>query len=275
MSDSARGYEVVVTRGGAHAVLDRASGEVMHPVVGPMFEAQALYVGPSRLHERLSEYAPTPLVVFDVGLGAASNAISAWHVSEALGPEVRQLSLVSFDINVEALRLASTSEHAEAFGLAGAAQSAAQSLIAERQHRTARTSWRLELASVPECFLFEAEASVDIVYWDMFSRRTHPDLWTVGAFSSIRRLCRSGATLHTYSRATATRSALLLAGFAVGIGVTTGEGKPTTIAASDVDDLQQPLDQRWLERLTRSSAPFAPDAPSDALKRIRSMPQFA
>ncbi len=275
MNDSARGYEVVVTRGGAHAVLDRASGEVMHPVVGPMIEAQALYIGPSRLRERLNEYAATPLVVFDVGLGAASNAIAAWHVSEALGPEVRQLSIVSFDTNVEALRLASTPEHAKAFGLDGAAQAAAQSLIAERQHQTARTSWRLKLASVPACLALETEASVDIVFWDMFSRRTHPDLWTVGTFSSIRRLCRGGATLHTYSRATATRSALLLAGFAVGIGVTTGEGKPTTLAASDVADLRQPLDPRWLERLARSSAPFPPDAPSDAFDRIRSMPQFA
>ena len=106
-------------------------------------------------------------------------------------------------------------------------------------------------------------------YWDPFSPRANPELWTVAAFTALRRSCRDGATVHTYSGATATRTALLLAGFAVGFGDvlspgTAGHGggdAPTTTSRT-------PLDRRWLDRLSRSSAPFASDAPPDAFDRI-------
>jgi queuine tRNA-ribosyltransferase len=71
------------------------------------------------------------------------------------------------------------------------------------------------------------------------------------------------------------RSALLLAGFHVGIGEKIAEGKFGTYAALQRQALHQPLDLRWLARLARSSAPFPKDAPADALDRIRRMPQFS
>ena len=55
-------HEVVTTRSGARAMRDRATGQVMHPVVGPLAEAEALYVAPSRLAERLLAPSVAPLV---------------------------------------------------------------------------------------------------------------------------------------------------------------------------------------------------------------------
>ena len=85
--------EVVVTRGGARAMLDRRVGEVMHPVVGPAIEATRLYIGPSRLAARLAAGGGEPLVLFDVGLGAGSNAIAAWRLAEGLPDSARPLDL--------------------------------------------------------------------------------------------------------------------------------------------------------------------------------------
>jgi hypothetical protein len=81
--------------------------------------------------------------------------------------------------------------------------------------------------------------------------------------------------LHTYSGATAVRAALLLGGFAVGLGERISPGKRATCAATSPDLLHEPLDRRWFERLARSSAPFPADAPADALQRIAALPQFA
>ena len=80
--------------------------------------------------------------------------------------------------------------------------------------------------------------------------------------------------MHTYSGATAVRSALLLAGFEVGFGPRIGPGKRATQAAlgSAVDE---PLDGRWLERVRRSSAPLPVDAPAGALEQIAKARQFA
>lgn len=291
--------EVVVTRSGVIAMRDRASGEVMHPM-GPAVEAHAVYVSPSGLEARLSMRdaagapgAPgasrgpganepeSPLVLFDVGLGAGSNAIAAWQVSESLPPSARRLEIVSFEHDMSALWLALETSHAEAFGLASPTAHAAASAVArDGHHSTARTSWRLCFGDVLVALAREPDACADIVFWDMFSRGVNPELWTTSTFRALRRVCRAGATVHTYNAATSTRSGLLLADFAVGVGEPTGDRGETTVAAVDLSALARPLDARWLERLTRSSAPFPTDVTDDSDARaaahtqIRRHPQF-
>lgn len=254
---------------------DKLSGELMHPV-GPMLEAQRLYVEASRLGLRLQQ-SPASRVLWDVGLGAASNASRAWLCSEAIGAP-RPLRILSFDRSLAALELAVQPEHASAFGLEGGVGEAARALLAHGRHESAHCSWELRLGEL-DSTLREAAAApadhADIVFWDPFSPGANPDLWTCAAFTVARRGCRAGATLHTYSGATSVRAALLLAGFAVGIGELISPGKHATCAATSVEALREPLTRRWFERLARSSAPFPSDAPADALERIEALPQFA
>lgn len=282
-ADLANGCEVVTLANGVLAIRERASGEVMHPGSGPRVEAESIYVVPSRLDARLRE-GGAPLVLLDVGLGAATNAITAWQVSEAQSMAARRLEIVSFEHDLDALKLALRPENADAMGLTqdGAnAHAAATALLVDGRHDTPRTSWRLCLGDFPSSLAGVAAASADIVFWDLFSPRTAPALWTVGMFTALRRVCREGATVHTYSASTSTRSGLLLGGFAVGVGGPTGEHDETTIAATKVTDLGAPLGAGWLRRLSRSSNPLPSDVPSDpllhaaALARVRACPQFA
>jgi queuine tRNA-ribosyltransferase len=165
-------------------------------------------------------------------------------------------------------------EHAAAFGFEGEARTAGISLLEHGRHESPRCSWRLVAGDVLQGLPSEPEGSADIVFWDPFSPRANPALWTLAAFHALRRACRTGATVHTYSAATATRSALLLANFAVGFGVSVAEKAHTTVAAVDREDLALPLDARWLQRLQRSSAPWPADSPADALACIRRAAQF-
>jgi queuine tRNA-ribosyltransferase len=266
--------EVVVTRSGALAMHDRSVGEVMHPIVGPRIEAEQLYLAPSRLQARLQRAAESPFVLLDVGLGAGSNAIAAWKVSERLPASARRLEIVSFERDLEAITLASSEANAPAFGFEGEAGDAARALVARGRHETARTVWRLVSGELPATLAREPAASADMAFWDPYSPRANPTLWTMEAFVALRRLCRADATVYTYCAATAARSALLLGGFAVGFGEAMREGRQTTKAALHPRDLEQPLDYRWLQRLGRSSAPFPSDAPPDALARVAALPQF-
>lgn len=282
-----RSCEVVATRSGIPVMLHRRSGEVMHPGTGPAIEARELYVLPSRLEERLRRRGPDDaesdtLVLFDVGLGAASNAIAAWRVSESLPSTARRLEIVSFDHDLNALQLALEPAHAAAFGFSkrDGTHAAATTLLGAGRHETPRTTWRLAFGEFLDALAREPVPSADVIFWDMFTRRTNPHLWTVAAFRAVRNACRTGATLHTYTTATSARSGLLLASFAVGVGGRSGDREQTTIAATRVTDLAQPLDGRWLDRLARSSAAFPSDVPDDedsrvaALARVRAHPQF-
>ncbi|HUS63877.1 MAG TPA: MnmC family methyltransferase [Kofleriaceae bacterium] len=264
-------HEVVRTRAGALAVRSVEAGEIMHPGVGPLVEADALYVRQSRLAERLRA-AESPLVLFDVGLGAGSNALAARAVSEAAPPGAARLELVSFERDLGALALAL--DHAAAFGLAGEPGDAARALLAGGRHETARTLWRLDRGDLSETLSAEP-ARAHLVYWDPFSPRANPALWTIAAFSALRAAAAEDCTVITYSASTATRVALLLAGWAVGVGDPIGDKAQTTIAATDARALYRPLPRAWLSRLRLPSAPMPADAPTDAAARAAAAPQFA
>ena len=270
-------YEVVRTRAGHLAMRCRQTGEIMHPGVGPLAEAEALYVQQSRLGERLAEATPAPLVLFDVGLGAGSNAVAARSAAQrAPSPDAR-LEIVSFENDLGALALAL--EHGPAFGLTGEHAEAAGALLSRGNHDGQRVAWRLEhgdlLARLEE--LQAGTTRADVMFWDPFSRRANPTLWTVRAFATARSLARPGCMLFTYSASTATRVALLLAGWAVGAGDATGSKAETTAAAVNLADLARPLQPGWLTRLSRphGDVPLPPDAPPDFAAAIAGLPQFA
>ncbi len=265
--------EIVTTRTGARAIRDRLSGELMHPVVGPCVEAQRLYVQSAELPRRLAQPNVEPLVVLDVGLGAGSNAAAAWR--EATSPSaVRRMKLLSYERSLDALGLALDSGESEQFGLEGAVGDAARALRVAGEHRGERVHWCLRFGEILQRLAEESDAIADVVFWDPFSPDANPELWTYGAFAAARRVCRPGATLHTYSGATSIRAALLLAGFSVGFGEIIGPGRRATVAATDLSLLREPLDSRWFRRLERSSVPLPPDAPPDAWERLRAACQF-
>jgi queuine tRNA-ribosyltransferase len=266
------GHEVVRTRGGALAIRSLEAAEIMHPGVGPQIEAEQLYVRQSRLAERLAEQPGAALVLFDVGLGAGSNALAARAQSERAPASAARLELVSFERDLGALALAQA--QGAAFGIEGETAAAVQALLQHGRHDSPRTSWRLETGDVLEALAREPSRA-DIVFWDPFSPRANPGLWTVAAFAAIRRCAGPACSLFTYSASTATRVAMLLAGWNVGVGDSIGDKEKTTAAAVRLGDLARPLDQRWLPRLSRPDAPLPADAPGDAVARVAAAPQFA
>jgi queuine tRNA-ribosyltransferase len=269
-------FEIVTTTSGAPAVLDREVGEVMHPGLGAAAEAEQLYVAQARLADRLAA-GGVPLVLFDVGLGAAANAIAALRCARAAPAGSRRLLVYSFERDLGALELAASVDGAARLRWSDADRAAALALLEHGVYEEPQFRWQL-LAGDALGALARAPQPADVVFWDPWSPRSNGELWTARAFATLREHCAPGAVLFTYSRATAVRSALLLAGFHVGAGAVVGT-KETTAAALPPVLPEQPLDRRWLVRLQRSSAAWpgdvaAADVPA-ALLQIAAHPQFA
>ena len=75
---------------------DPKSQQAMHSSIGPGSEAELIFLGPSRIRERLAEPSSLPLVVWDVGMGIAGNSIPLWLFAQS--PEVRRpLEINSFE----------------------------------------------------------------------------------------------------------------------------------------------------------------------------------
>jgi tRNA U34 5-methylaminomethyl-2-thiouridine-forming methyltransferase MnmC len=268
-------FELVTLRNGARAVRHLGHGEVMHPATGPWQEAQRLYVEQPRLAERLSTPGE-PLVIHDVGLGAATNAVAALTCARGLG-EARQraLELVSFEVDLAPLRLALAD--AEGFSFLRPFQEAAEALMREGHWEAPGVRWRLHLGDARGHL--EGLPRADLVFFDPFSPASNPEMWTVPVLKRVRAACREdgeGARLLTYSAATPTRVTLLLAGFFVGAGLSTGTKGETTVGATRLGALEAPLGERWLERWRRSSAraPHGEPLTPELEARVLSHPQW-
>lgn len=267
--DDAGDFEVVRLAGGSSAIRERSSGEVMHPSVGPWREANELYVAQSGLTDKLALSGP-PLVLYDVGLGAAANLAAALHAARALGPARRRaLHVESFERDLTPLRLA-LSHPAEFFHLQPF-RAELLALVEAARFEAPGLSLRLRLGDAREGYA-QAEAPADVVFFDPFSPASSSALWTPRALAALRARCKGalddttdGATLYTYSAATPTRVSLLLAGFFVGVGAPIGTKVETTAAATRLGGLSQPLDARWLDRWRRSSARAPHGAPEEWL----------
>ena len=247
-------FELVTLRNGTRAVRHVGHGEVMHPSVGPWQEARALYVEQANLAEKLQVQGP-PLHIWDVGLGAGTNAVAALTCARELGArQRRELEVTSFELDLAPLRLALAD--AQGFPFLQPFADAATRLLAGQRWSQGRSHWQLHLGDAAELWQRDWPAA-DLIFFDPFSPASNPSLWTPRAFNSLRAHAREagdGCTLFTYSAATPTRVSLLLGGFYVGTGIATGMKKETTVAATRIDLLAQPLDERWLARWERSAA---------------------
>jgi len=73
--DNLKLYRIAKLANGVASVHSLEHKETFHPVVGPVAEAEALYVRQLRLPERMGE-SDGEFVIWDVGLGAAANVLT-------------------------------------------------------------------------------------------------------------------------------------------------------------------------------------------------------
>jgi queuine tRNA-ribosyltransferase len=269
-------YEVHLAREGFASIRHVRSGEIMHARTPPMDEAQSLYVEQAQLAERLrlgaaeDPAAAEPLVIWDVGLGAAANAMAAirCHEKQAAAHPVRGLGIVSFENDLDSLRLALRSghhfpylRHSAPAGLLGAG------VWQSRTHPG--LTWRLLEGDVFET-LAQATPPPNLIFYDLFSGQTHAEAWTLFAFRRLLAACQGkDAELFTYTASTAARVAMLGAGFYVARGRPTDDKPESTIAFTraalehGAARRHELLGADWLARWKRSQTKFPSDLPAN------------
>ena len=279
------GYKLVQLANGAHSVHSLVHGETFHPAIGPVAEAEALYVNQLSLGQRLKDFGGE-LVIWDVGLGAAANALTVLRAVRELPCTIR---LVSFDQTSAPLEFAL--QHAEALGYFGGYENHIHELLRANQvaFRDGQQSvnWELRLGDFPALLAQPATQKLPkphAILFDPHSPARNPEMWTLPLFTRLfqlldpQRLC----ALPTYSRSTIPRVTLLLAGFFVGVGHATGQKEETTIAANSPQLIAEPLDRKWLARARASHSaeplhePVYRQAPLSASswEKLQAHPQF-
>lgn len=285
------GYQLVRLNNGICSVRSLADAETFHPVVGPVAEAEALYVNQLRLRERLQNHVGE-FVIWDVGLGAAANSLTVLRATRDIACRIR---LVSFDHTLEPLEFAL--KHAADLGYFGGYENQLQEFLCtwrvNFQDRPQSVNWEFVPGDFPSLLGSQkvGRDSVEplltpphVILFDAYSPARNPAMWTLPLFTNLFQLLdpQRPCAMPTYSRSTILRVTLLLAGFFVGVGHATGEKEETTIAANTLNLITEPLDLRWLERARRSHSaepmvePVYRIAPlsAESWERLQAHPQF-
>ena len=278
-------YKIVQLRSGAHSVHSVEHGETMHPGLGPAAEAEELYVRQLRLVDRQREL-DGEFVIWDVGLGAAANALAVLRASREVSNHLR---LVSFEHTLEPLRFALKSSRD--LGYFDGYEPAVERLLAEGgvefQNGQQWVKWELHGGDFPALLRSPVAlqlAKPQAIVFDPWSPAKNPAMWCAPVFNDLFRLLdpARACAMPTYSRSTMLRVTLLLAGFYVGSGPATGRKEETTIAANVPELVPTLLGRDWLERAQRSGSaeplwePVYRQAPltPETLDRLRHHPQF-
>ena len=285
-------YEVHIAREGFGSIKHISSGEIMHSRTAPMEEARSLYVEQSQLAERLEVGAgetvetARALRIWDVGLGAAANAMAAIRCYEQLGAQrtLRGMEVISFENDLDSLRLACGSLKHFPYLRHGAPKRLLDVGTWEsKRHRGLK--WRL-IEGDFALTLAQAPAPPDLIFFDLFSGRTNGEAWTLSAFRRLFTACALNDTeLFTYSSSTAGRVSMLGAGFYVAKGRVTDEKYESSIAFTKaalergIASRHQLLGLEWLTKWKRSGVKFPAEIPEEGQGAFEQIilqhPQFA
>ncbi len=281
------GYKIVQLANGTYSVHSFAERETFHPVIGPVAEAEALYVKQLKLRERLAQHSGE-FVIWDVGLGAAANVLTVLRETKDIPSRIR---IVSFDHTIAPLKFAAS--HAENLGYFSGYETPVRKFIEDGRINFANdkqtVNWEFHLGDFPTLLVANSVSAEKFpaphaILFDAFSPAKNPAMWTLPLFTHLFRLLdpKRPCAMPTYSRATMLRVTLLLAGFFVGVGHATGEKEETTIAANAITLLDEPLEKKWLERVKNSKSAEPMHQPiyeqkfisAESWERLTRHPQF-
>jgi queuine tRNA-ribosyltransferase len=228
---------------GVASIQHVASGEVFHSVNHPDEEAEQIYVAQSHGIRRARR--GEPLVVWDIGLGAAHNAMALVRALDA-APGHGDVELVSFEQDLDGLRLALS--HGKHF--AHLRHPAPNVLAVRGAFERPGLRWRLVTGDFVETM--PGQPAPDVIFFDPFSQKVDVGLWSPATFRAVYAHLTRPTELFTFSSSTAVRAAMLSAGFFVARGVPSGPKEETTIALAHMEpearNAYALLDRAWLDR---------------------------
>ncbi|MBM2802546.1 MAG: tRNA guanosine(34) transglycosylase Tgt [Deltaproteobacteria bacterium] len=256
------------------ALIKYRKGEVQPPLETPFNGSTLTSAWSTTNRDNVDE-----LVIWDVGLGAAANAMAAIHCFEKRykdngRDDLRPVRLLSFERDLDPLILAAS--HPDC--LPHMRHGAPSKILAHGgwRHASGLLHWQLLKGDFRD--YIDSAHVPDIIFYDPFSYKTDAELWTGEIFARIFTRCAAKpAEIYTYSASTAVRVALLSAGFFVAQGVGIGPKSETTIAFNRAESAgQHPLaprllDQKWLARWRRSAAKFPATISQDEKARFATL----
>jgi queuine tRNA-ribosyltransferase len=211
----------IETIDGLSKVRSKETNEVIHARENSDHESQLFYIEANDLKNRLTKPDSQPFVVWDVGLGAGHNAFAALKLVQDLAARSelrRPVQMVSVELNPEIFRLVLS--QSQRFGHLQSDWATPLLADGKVQDSTLRLEWSLIVEDFAKAVF--SLPKPDAIFFDPYSYKTQPELWTDLIFAEIYKKMKPGATLSTYASGSNFRTMLKDLGFDVNDGPKNG-----------------------------------------------------
>ena len=201
-----------LTDDGSFTFFSTEFGEAFHSSQGARNEAFLKYAQATNLAQRAQR---DRLRLLDVCYGLGYNTAAALEVIWTTNPAC-QVEVYGLELDVTVPQAAIAPPLLE--GWSAVVQSVLTSLALTQHCQLPQLKATLLIGDARQTIqqLCHSEFQADAIFFDPFSPRRCPQLWTVEFFTLVRRCLAPDGILATYSRSAAVRSAMLAAGFSIG-----------------------------------------------------------
>jgi len=198
--------KIIVTGDGSHTIGLKDTGECYHSIHGAIQESRHVFIQSGFLTVPRSE---SPINILEVGFGTGLNALLTACQGHDL-PTIQYTAIEPHPISNEIWDRLNYAPH-----------SSSAKNIFRKLHECNWNEWQ----SITSNFRFlkrretiqdcDLDASYHLVYFDAFSPKLQPELWSSTLFSKLNRAMAPGGILVTYCAKGSVKQALRDAGFEV------------------------------------------------------------
>jgi tRNA U34 5-methylaminomethyl-2-thiouridine-forming methyltransferase MnmC len=211
MSDSTA-WQPQQTKDGSFTFFSQEFGELFHSRQGAKEEAFLKFANATDLAQKAQQ---PEIRLLDVCYGLGYNTAAALETIWAINPDC-QVEIYGLELDETVPQAATIAPLIESWS--PIVQTVLKALAIDQQYETPSVKAQLLIGDARQTIQKLAEASfrADAIFFDPFSPRRCPQLWTVEFFTVVARCLASTGKLATYSRSAAVRSAILSAGLQIG-----------------------------------------------------------
>jgi radical SAM protein (TIGR01212 family) len=239
------------TQDGSMTLWNPEFNEHYHSPVGALSEAEAKYILPGGLQNRLGQ---GDVRVLDVCFGLGYNTLVACELaSTPLEPPESEapgrLHVTALEIDRGAVGQAANDIAAPPdanLDWQGVLRNIYETGSFESRYCTIDMHWGDARHTIKK---IEENAPFDLVFLDPFSTQRNSELWTVEFFEKLRQVLHPKGLLLTYCTAIPVLSGLIEAGFAVGCHHPPTPHRASTVAALAPELIPEPLTEKQLDAI--------------------------
>lgn len=203
--DEQHPFRQQTTRDGSLTAVSAQFGETYHSVQGAETESRHVY-----LNNGLALVDRQAVAILEMGFGTGLNALLTLKAAVETRLKVTYVSYEKYPVNPDYLTT---------FPLSGTGRNAESWF--RHLHDAA---WDMEVPVTDEFTIHKIHGDIitlddsnrfDLVYYDAFSPKTQPELWTEGVFQQVYKAMKPGGILVTYSCSGIVKKALRATGFRI------------------------------------------------------------